>query len=72
MKLAILICVSVLICLSAAEQQTGQESNSCTREYMPVCGDDGITYSNECMLHWESKLRQQVVNVKHEGKCETP
>ncbi|KAK7137918.1 hypothetical protein R3I94_013535 [Phoxinus phoxinus] len=75
MKLAILICVSVLICLSAAVPQPREETDTpnfgCTREYMPVCGDDDITYSNECMLRWESKLRNQVVNVKHEGKCET-
>ncbi|XP_048031611.1 serine protease inhibitor Kazal-type 1 isoform X1 [Megalobrama amblycephala] len=58
-----------------AEPQPREDSDTpdfgCTREYNPVCGDDGITYSNECMLHWESKLRNQNVNVKHEGKCKT-
>ncbi|KAK9963222.1 hypothetical protein ABG768_006424 [Culter alburnus] len=75
MKLAVLICVSFLIYLSSAEPQPREDTDTpgfgCTREYNPVCGDDGITYSNECMLHWESKLRNQNVNVKHEGKCET-
>ncbi|XP_051505720.1 serine protease inhibitor Kazal-type 1-like [Myxocyprinus asiaticus] len=79
MKLTILICVSVVICLSVAEPQPREaicsESDNnglCSREYNPVCGDDGITYSNECMLCWDNSVRNQKVKVMFEGKCEIP
>ncbi|KAK2891069.1 hypothetical protein QQF64_007246 [Cirrhinus molitorella] len=75
MKLAILLCVSVLFCLSVAEAQQNEDNNvpefGCTREYNPVCGDDGLTYSNECMMHWENKVRNKNVSLKHVGPCET-
>lgn len=72
MKLAILVCVSVVFYLTMVEAEATYESPIvCTREYKPVCGDDGITYSNECMLRWESNAKEVVVNVKHEGKCES-
>ncbi|KAI2656920.1 serine protease inhibitor Kazal-type 1-like protein [Labeo rohita] len=73
MKLAILICVSVLFYLSVAEAQESENNVpefGCTREYNPVCGDDGLTYSNECMLHWENKVRNKNVSLKHAGRCE--
>ncbi|XP_052430624.1 protease inhibitor 2 [Carassius gibelio] len=75
MKFAILVCVSVLFYLSVAEAQQSEGNNvpdfGCTREYVPVCGDDGVTYSNECMLHWENKQHNKNINLKHTGVCET-
>ncbi|XP_046718228.1 serine protease inhibitor Kazal-type 1-like [Silurus meridionalis] len=80
MKVAALICVSLLLCLSAVisadEKSQPREAecekyvtSTCTREFDPVCGDDGKTYSTECVLCMENKTRNQHVKVMHKGMC---
>ncbi|KAL8568100.1 hypothetical protein ACOMHN_000324 [Nucella lapillus] len=41
----------------------------CSEEYKPVCGDDGITYENECKLHQENCETKSNVRVKQRGPC---
>ncbi|TRY66310.1 hypothetical protein DNTS_024309 [Danionella cerebrum] len=35
----------------------------------PVCGSDGLSYSNPCQIREASCLKQAQINVRHLGKC---
>jgi len=43
----------------------------CTRDYRPVCGSDGNTYSNSCMLKYSNcnVTRTETVEEIHTGPC---
>ncbi|XP_048187586.1 serine protease inhibitor Kazal-type 5 [Perognathus longimembris pacificus] len=42
----------------------------CPKVLKYVCGDDGQTYDNPCMLCHENLMRQANVHIRSEGKCE--
>ncbi|XP_027627469.1 serine protease inhibitor Kazal-type 1 [Tupaia chinensis] len=45
------------------------EVNGCPRIYNPVCGTDGNTYANECILCVENQKRQIPVLIQKSGPC---
>ena len=44
-------------------------NEACTRDYNPVCGSDGKTYGNLCMMEAKSCVHNLNLTVKHAGKC---
>ncbi|KAJ8247145.1 hypothetical protein GJAV_G00259270 [Gymnothorax javanicus] len=74
-RLVLLLCLAALMTVSESASKSRAAKCAqyslplCTREYEPVCGDDGEEYSNECMLcfhNWENKVN---VAVSLKGSC---
>ena len=42
---------------------------ACPRIYRPVCGSDGKTYPNECVLKVNACVNEENITVVHEGFC---
>jgi len=41
----------------------------CTKELIEVCGSDGKTYDNGCLLNVEACLKKETITVVKVGKC---
>ena len=42
----------------------------CTRIYKPVCGSNGKTYPNECLLKREKCVKRLFIQVAKTGSCD--
>ncbi|XP_054001386.1 agrin-like isoform X3 [Hylaeus anthracinus] len=45
------------------------ECPSCPAEFQPVCGNDGISYGNECKLRLEGCQHEREIRVLYQGQC---
>lgn len=57
--------------VAKARQPAEEQCNAlCTRFLAPVCGSDGKSYDNECLMEFAACLAKKVIAVRHQGRCE--
>jgi len=60
---------AAFLVLFAAVAAADECMMACPMNYVPLCGVDGQTYSNECSLNAANCLKKTPVAVAHAGEC---
>lgn len=58
----------VILLANAASIKTPDDSCVCTREYVPICGSDNVTYDNNCVFECEKK-NNKGLEALFDGEC---
>ncbi|KAL4232724.1 hypothetical protein ACF0H5_007412 [Mactra antiquata] len=66
MKFVLVLVAIVQGCIGASLRQTCPLV--CPANYAPICGSDGVTYSNDCALH-AAICRDPSITLSHDGEC---
>ncbi|XP_044882263.1 ovoinhibitor-like [Mauremys mutica] len=62
-------CKHEIVPLNCSEYHGSKVLIPCPRILAEVCGTDGVTYPNECMLCAHNLKHRTSVSKKHDGKC---
>ncbi|KAI9555274.1 hypothetical protein GHT06_017789 [Daphnia sinensis] len=56
-------------CVETASGQPSCHCPPCGGEWDPVCGSDGVTYTNPCRLRYESCRNNKSLSIVYKGLC---
>ena len=57
------------IFISILKNLTDACNIKCTADYKPICGSNGKTYANLCVMRAEACLQKKEITVAQEGEC---